>query len=56
MAMVAPYHTDSPAYALKDRSIYHDKDTCPNGRRIELGHRKDGKGGKKHCFECNKVN
>lgn len=56
MATVAPYHTNSPEYPPKHREVYHDKNTCPDGRRIELRHREPGTGGKKHCLECNKVN
>jgi hypothetical protein len=52
MATVSPYHTDSPEYP---REVYHDKDTCPDGRRIKPEHRKSGTGGKRHCLECYKV-
>ena len=55
MAKVAAYHTDSPEYPPKHREVYHDKDTCPDGKRIKYEHRKSGTGGKKHCLECDKV-
>jgi hypothetical protein len=52
MAKVAAFHTDSPEYP---REVYHDKDTCPDGKRIKREHRVDGTGSKKHCLECDKV-
>lgn len=55
MTKVSPFHTDSPEYPPKHREVYHDKDTCPDGKRIEQKHRKAGTGGKKHCLECDKV-
>ena len=56
MAKVAAYHTNSPEYPPKHREVYHDKDTCPDGRRIKPEHKEQGTGNKKHCFECDKVN
>ena len=55
MPRVAPFHTDSPEYPPKHREVYHDKDTCPDGKRIKPEHRKSGTGNKKHCLECDKV-
>jgi len=55
MSKVAPYHTNSPEYEPKHREVYHDKDTCPDGKRIKLQHRVSGTGGKNHCKECDKV-
>lgn len=55
MATVTAYHTDSEEYPPKHREVYHDKNTCPDGNKIEQKHRKTGTGGKKHCLECNKV-
>ena len=52
MATVSAYHTNSPEYP---REVYHDKDTCPDGKRIKPEHRESGTGGKKHCHECYKV-
>jgi hypothetical protein len=31
---VDPFHTDSPEYLPKHREVYHDKDTCPDGKGI----------------------
>jgi hypothetical protein len=55
MTKVAPFHTDSPAYLPKHREVFHDKDTCLDGRRIKHEHRKLGEGNKKHCLECDKL-
>jgi hypothetical protein len=52
---VDPFHTDSPEYPPKHREIYHDNDTCPDGKKIQAKHKKDGTGGKKPCLECAKV-
>ena len=55
MPKVLPYHTDSPEYPPKHREVYHDKDTCPDGRQIKPEHRKEGQGAKKHCSVCDKA-
>jgi hypothetical protein len=55
MATVSPYHTNSQEYPPKHREVYHDKDTCPDGKRIQQKHIEHGTGGKKHCEECYKV-
>jgi hypothetical protein len=55
MAKVSPYHTNSPEYPPQHREVYHDKDTCPDGKRIKREHREEGTGGKQHCRECDKV-
>ena len=56
MAQVYPFHTNSPEYPPQHREVYHDKDTCPDGKRIKPEHCVQGDGGKKHCKECDKVN
>jgi hypothetical protein len=55
MATVDPFHTTSREYPRAEREVYHDKDTCPDGKRIKREHREDGDGDKKHCLECDKV-
>ena len=35
MATVSPYHTNSEEYPPKHREVYHDKDTCPDGKKIQ---------------------
>lgn len=52
---VAPFHTNSPEYPPAHREVYHDKDTCPDGKRIKAWHRESGTGGKKPCLECAKL-
>jgi hypothetical protein len=56
MATVPAYHTNSIEYEPKHREVYHDKDTCPDGKRIKPQHLEKGTGNKKHCLECYKVN
>lgn len=55
MATVDPYNTNSLEYPLKHRNVYHDKNTCPDGKRIKKEHLVQGKSGKSHCEECLKV-
>jgi hypothetical protein len=56
MSKVAPFHTDSPEYPPQHREVYHDKDTCPDGKKILPQHRKQGTGNKKPCEVCPKYN
>ena len=53
MARVSPYHTDSPEYPPSHRNVYHDDDQCPNGKQIQLKHRKSGEGNRPRCEHCN---
>jgi hypothetical protein len=55
MPKVNPFHTNSPEYLPTHREVYHDIDTCPDGKRIKPQHREDGTGNKKHCLECEKL-
>jgi hypothetical protein len=55
MTRVPAFHTNSQEYPPKHREVYHDKDTCPDGKRIQPQHRESGTGGKQHCKECDKV-
>jgi hypothetical protein len=55
MTVVNPFHTNSPEYPPRHREVYHDKDTCPDGKQIQAKHKESGTGGKKHCLECDKV-
>jgi hypothetical protein len=56
MSKVPPFHTNSPEYPPRHREVYHDKDSCPDGKRIEKKHRESGTGNRKHCLECDKAN
>lgn len=55
MAIKAPFHTDSPEYEPKHREVYHSKDDCSEGKKIQDKHRKAGTGGKKLCEVCAKM-
>ena len=55
MTTIDPYNTNSMEYPPEHRNVYHDKDTCPDGKRIKPEHREKGMGGKAHCKECFKV-
>jgi hypothetical protein len=55
MATVSPYHTNSPEYPPAHRNVHHNKDTCPDGRRILTQHKLSGTGNKPLCKECPKV-
>jgi hypothetical protein len=55
MAKVAPYYTNSPEYPPRHRQVHHDHDNCPDGRKIQLKHRRAGMGGKQPCKECRKL-
>ncbi len=51
MATCTPYHTTTPE--LHPR--YHNKTTCPDGKRIKPEHRRSGTAGRPLCLECQKV-
>jgi len=55
MAKVKPFHTNSIEYRQEHREVYHDDDTCPDGKRIKPEHREEGTGQRKHCLECEKI-
>lgn len=55
MAKVAPFHTNSPEYLPEHRNVYHDRDECPDGKRILSEHRESGTGSKPRCKECFKL-
>lgn len=55
MPKVEPYHTNSHEYSEEHREVYHDKNTCPSGKRIKPEHREQGTGNRKHCSQCKKA-
>jgi hypothetical protein len=55
MAKVAAYHTNSIEAPPAHREVYHDRDDCPDGKRIMSKHRESGTGGKPRCKECIKL-
>jgi hypothetical protein len=54
MATVTPYHTNNPEYP-PNRNVYHNKDTCPDGKRILPRDRVSGTANRPPCKECPKV-
>jgi len=56
MTKIAPYHTNSPEYPPSHREVYHDHDNCKYGKDIKYIHKESGKGGKKYCKECDRLN
>jgi hypothetical protein len=46
------YHTDSPEEPPEHREVYHDKENCPEGKKILTKNRRTGTGGKKYCKVC----
>lgn len=52
MAKVAPYHTSSLHYTSAERNVYHNDDTCPDGRRIKPEHKTPGTAGRPLCKVC----
>lgn len=54
MIKIEPFHTNSHEYQPTHREVYHDIDTCPDGKRIKHEHRTPGTGGRKRCLECEK--
>ena len=52
MATVSSYHTDSPEYPEQVREVYHDKDTYPEGKKINPQHRRIGTNNKRLCKIC----
>lgn len=52
MARGQAYHDNSPENSPEHNKFYHDHDDCPEGGRIEKGHRGEGDGGKPLCKAC----
>jgi hypothetical protein len=55
MSKVAPYHTTTEEYPPDHRNVYHDRDDCPDGKRIKAAHKKAGTNNKPRCKECAKL-
>jgi hypothetical protein len=57
MAKVMAYHTESDEYPPEQRSVYHDRDDCPDGKQIHPWHSRMGKGSpeRKRCEKCVKL-
>jgi hypothetical protein len=48
---VKPFHTNVPEYR-GERNVYHNDNTCPDGKRIKPEHRTAGIAGRPLCKEC----
>jgi len=54
MAKVADYYSINEAKKPKDKQVYHDNDQCIAGRDIPQNERRPGRGGYRHCNDCDK--
>jgi hypothetical protein len=48
---VKPFHTSVPEYG-GERNVYHNDNTCPDGKRIKPEQRKPGTAGRPLCKVC----
>ncbi|WP_437731165.1 hypothetical protein [Sorangium sp. So ce1335] len=55
MAKVEEFNTSTPQYPPEHREVYHDQSECKFGKAIKPEHRLRGRGGKKHCSECERL-
>jgi hypothetical protein len=51
MSTTWPYYTVEP----EEHPVYHDKENCPDGKRIKPENKRYGTDGRDHCKECPKV-
>jgi hypothetical protein len=51
----SPYHTNSLEYPAEQREVYHDHNSCPDGKRIKPEHRVSGTDNRRRCKECIKI-
>jgi hypothetical protein len=54
MAKVADYYSVNEAKKPADKQVYHDNDQCRAGRDIPQSERRPGRGGYRHCNDCDK--
>ena len=55
MVTINPFHTDSHEYPPEHRNVYHNKESCPDGKRIKREHRIPGTDNRPRCKECDKI-
>ena len=55
MPLVNDYHTTFPEYSPEQRQVYHNKNSCPDGKQIKPEHLASGRDGRRLCYECPKV-
>jgi hypothetical protein len=49
---VNPYHTVTPENRPGHRDVYHDQNTCSDGKRILSQNKRSGTDGRLKCDEC----
>ena len=54
MAKVADYYSVNEVSKPADKRVYHDNDQCKAGRDIPKNEQRPGRGGYKHCQDCDK--
>jgi hypothetical protein len=54
MAKVADYYSINEAKKPADKQVYHDNDQCIAGRDIPQSERRPGRGGYRHCNDCDR--
>jgi hypothetical protein len=54
MAKVADYYSVNEASKPAVNRVYHDNDQCKAGRDIPKNERRPGRGGYRHCVDCDK--
>jgi hypothetical protein len=54
MAKVADYYSINEAKKPADKQVYHDNDQCIAGRDIPKSEQRPGRGGYRHCNDCDK--
>ena len=52
MGTCAPFHTNSVEEPPEHRQVYHDRDDCFEGKKIQPQHKESGTGGKLRCKVC----
>jgi hypothetical protein len=46
------YHTNSAEYVPKNREVYRNNDSCPEGKKIKQEHGEPGPAGRPLCKVC----
>jgi hypothetical protein len=54
MTKVSDYYSINEAKKPADKQVYHDNDQCIAGRDIPQNERRPGRGGYRHCTDCDK--
>jgi hypothetical protein len=54
MAKVADYYSAQEVNKPAEKRVYHDNDQCRSGRDIRPADKRSGRGGYRHCDDCDK--